>query len=166
MKRTILQALLGLQLLLCSVAGNAQTYYVDSSAAAGGDGSAAHPWNNILSAVWGTPQPVTADVTVYFRKGTYYFNYAADSIIYLGSTKSGLNGHQFTLAAYPGEQPVFDGSRLTTPYGYLVSIAGASNIRLRGLTFANITNMSAYGVVISGASDSVHIDSCVFRNML
>jgi len=166
MKRTILQALLGLQLLLCAAAARGQTFYVDSAAASGGDGSAAHPWNNILSAVWGSPQPVSSDVTIYFRKGTYYFNYAADSIIYLGSTKSGLNGHQFTLASYPGEQAVFDGSRLTTAYGYMVNTAGASNVRLRRLVFANITNMNAYGVVISGASDSVHIDSCTFRNML
>jgi len=166
MKRTILQALLGLQLVLCAAAAHGQTFYVDSSAAAGGDGSAAHPWNNILSAVWGSPQPVSSDVTIYFRKVTYFFNYSADSIIYLGSTKSGLNGHQFTLASYPGEQAVFDGSRLTTAYGYMVNTAGASNVRLRRLVFANITNMNAYGVVISGASDSVHIDSCTFRNML
>jgi len=166
MKRTILQATIGLLLLACAQAGVAQTYYVDSSQAVNGSGTAASPWNNILSAVWGTAQPVDSDVIVYFRKGTYFFNDATDSVIYLGSTKSGLNGHHFILSAYPGETVVFDGSRITTAYGYLVSIASANNIRLKGLTFANIQNMNAYGVSISGSSDSVDIDSCFFRNML
>jgi len=84
MKRTILQAAIGLLLLACAQAGVAQTYYVDSSQAVNGNGTAASPWNNILSAVWGTPQPVDSDVVVYFRKGTYFFNDSADSVIYLG----------------------------------------------------------------------------------
>lgn len=165
MRRTILQALLGLLLLACSKPGFSQTiYYVDSAAAVNGSGTAASPWNNLLSAMYGVPQSDTSDVIVYFKQGTYYIS--ADTTVYIGSNHSGLNGHYFILASYPGQRATFDGSKLTAAYSYMVSIASANNVRLKGLTFANLQNINAYGVYIGGTSDSVYIDSCAFRNML
>src|ERR1700685_3895571 len=107
MKRTILQAFLGLVLLLCTKAAFSQTYYyVDGSQAVNGTGTAASPWNDFRYAVWGTTQATTSDVVVYFRQGTYHFN-SSDSLLYIDATKSGLNGYHFILSAYPGEQVVF-----------------------------------------------------------
>ena len=166
MKRTILQDFLGLMLLLCSKAAISQTYYyIDGSQAVNGTGTEASPWNDFRYAVWGTQHPTDSDVVVYFRQGTYYFN-STDSLLYIDSSRSGLNGYHFILSAYPGEQVVFDGSGLTTSGSYLVAVAGASNIRFKGLTFANIQNITASGININGNSNGVDIDSCFFRNML
>ena len=166
MKRTILQALLGLLLLLCTTLSFAQTFYVDGTKTVNGDGSAASPWNDFRYAVWATPAATGSDVTVYFRQGTYYFNYSADSTIFIGNDHSASDGHHFILSNYPGEQVVFDGSRLTTSGAAMIVVSSANNIRFKGLTFANIQNISAYGIEIAGTSNGVNIDSCFFRNML
>lgn len=165
MKRTILQAFLGLLLLVCTKLSFSQTFYVDGSKTVNGDGTAASPWNDFRYAVWGTPSAKNSDVTVYFRQGTYFFN-STDSLLYIDTSKSGQNGHHFTLSAYPGEGVTFDGSRLTTSGSYMVGISGTKNIRIKGLTFANIKDMTASGIRIVGTADSVDIDSCIFRNML
>ncbi len=165
MKCTILQAFLGLLLLACSKVTFSQTYYVDVTQAVNGSGTLASPWNDFRYAVWGTTRASSSDVTVYFRQGTYHFN-SSDSLLFIDSSKSGQNGYHFILAAYPGEKPVFDGSGFTTAGSYMVSVAGASNIRFKGLTFANILNITASAININGASSNVDIDSCFFRNML
>jgi len=166
MKRKLLQALLGLLLLACSKITLAQTYYVDGSQAVNGNGSLASPWNDFRYAVWATPQAQDSDVTVYFRRGTYSFNYSTGMFLYVGSNKSALNGYHFNLEAYPGEQVVFDGSGLTTNWGSMVVADSVSNLRLKGLTFANIQNMTGFGIDINGTSSNIAIDSCSFRNMM
>src|SRR5579872_6917556 len=166
MKRTILQASLGLLLLVCTKASLAQlTYYVDNTKTTNGDGSLANPWNNLASAIYGPDTSSTSDVVVYFRQGTYYLN-GVDSLIYIPSTRGGSGGHYFTLRAYPGETVVFDGSHLTTTYGALASIAGASYVRFQGLTFANLKSVTSYGIYISGGGTNIDIRDCSFRNML
>jgi hypothetical protein len=165
MKRVILQASLGLLLLVCTKASLAQTYYVDNTKATNGDGSFANPWNNLASAIYGPATSGTSDVVVYFRQGTYYLN-GVDSLIYIPSTRGGSGGHYFILRAYPGETVVFDGSRLKTAFGALASIAGASYVRFQGLTFANLQNVTAYGIYISGGGTNIDIRDCIFRNML
>src|SRR5260221_10977749 len=165
MKRTILQAFLGLGLVLCSKVTLAQTFYVDGSKTVNGTGTLASPWNDFRYAVWGTPRVTSSDVTVYFRPGTYLL-YSTDSLLYLDTGRSGRNVYHFTVPAYPGEGVTFDGSRLTTSGSYMVGISGTKNLRIKGLTFANIKNMAASGIRIVGTADSVDIDSCIFRNML
>jgi hypothetical protein len=68
--------------------------------------------------------------------------------------------------AYPGEQVIFDGSRLTTNYGAMVVVNSANNVRFKGLTFANIRNMTGFGIDVNGTSSNTDIDSCFFRNMM
>ena len=48
----------------------------------------------------------------------------------------------------------------------MASVAGASNIRMQGLTFAQLKNLTAYGIYISGSGTNIDIRSCTFRNML
>ncbi len=163
-RRTLLLCLcLSLQFLSKELSAQ-RTYYVDITKSTNGDGSFSNPWNNLLSGMFGAPQADTSDVIVYFRQGVYHLS--ADTTIYISSTRGGSNGHYFILRAYPGEQAVFDGSRLTADYSYMVSIAGASNVRLQGLQFANISNISAYGVYISGAGGNIELRNCTFNNML
>jgi len=140
-----------------------RTFYVDATKTTNGDGSIGNPWNNLLSGIYGTPQADTSDVILYFRQGTYHIT--SDSVIYLDASKSGLNGHYFTLQSYPGEQATFDASRLTTNWSYIASISG-SNIRLQGLTFTNLDTISAYGVYISGTGSNIELRNCTFSNML
>jgi len=164
MNRQILLLCLCLSLQLLSKGLSAQrTYYVDITKTTNGDGSFSNPWNNLLSGMFGAPQADTSDVIVYFRQGTYHLN--ADTTLYIGSTRGGSNGHYFILSAYPGEQVVFDGSRLTTDWSYMASISG-SNIRLQGLQFANLANITAYGVYISGTGSNIELRNCTFNNML
>src|SRR5258708_12964356 len=139
-------------------------YYVDITKTTNGNGSLSSHWNSLLSGMFGTPQADTSDVTLYFRQGTYYLT--SDTTIYIGSNKSGLNGHYFTIKAYPGEQVTFDGSRLISDYSYMASIAGANNIRLQGVTFANLKNLTAYGIYISGTTTNIDLRNCTFRNIL
>ncbi|HEX9511724.1 MAG TPA: T9SS type A sorting domain-containing protein [Puia sp.] len=165
MKKNFLLLLSFLFLLIFTKESLAQrTYYVDITKTTNGNGSLSSPWNSLLSGMFGTPQADTSDVTLYFRQGTYYLT--SDTTIYIGSNKSGLNGHYFTIKAYPGEQVTFDGSRLVSDYSYMASIAGANNIRLQGVTFANLKNLTAYGIYISGSSTNIDIRNCTFRNML
>jgi hypothetical protein len=162
-RKTLLLSAVVYILLLCQIA-NAQSYYVDITKPTNGTGTITSPWNSVLNAMYNIPQPNTADVTLYFRQGTYYLS--ADTTIYIGSNKSGLNGHHFILSAYPGEKVTIDGSKLVTNYSYMVSIADANNIRFKGLTFANLENIVGYGFYIQGTTDSVDFDSCTFRNFL
>jgi len=140
-----------------------RTFYVDASKTTNGDGSFANPWNNLLSGIFGAPQADTSDVILYFRQGNYHIT--TDSVIYLGTGKSGLNGHYFIMQSYPGEQATFDASRLTTDWSYIASISG-SNIRLQNLTFANLDTISAYGIYVSGAGSNIELRNCTFTNML
>ncbi|MHA4809147.1 right-handed parallel beta-helix repeat-containing protein [Flavitalea flava] len=162
--KPLLLPLLLFMLLSGSTSVAQRAYYVDITKTTNGTGTIGSPWNNVLSAMYGSGQADTSDVTVYFRQGTYFLT--TDTTVYIGSNKSGSNGHYFTLRAYPGEQVVFDGSRLKTNYSYMVSIAGANNIRLQGLTFANLLDSTLYGIYISGNSSNIDIRSCIFRNLL
>jgi len=150
-------------LLLCQGSFAQRTFYVDATKTTNGDGSIGNPWNNLLSGIYGTPQPDTSDVILYFRQGTY--DITSDSVIYLDASRSGLNGHYLILRSYPGEQATFDASRLTTDWSYIASISG-SNIRLQDLTFSHLDTISAYGVYISGTGSNIELRNCTFTNML
>src|SRR5882757_732187 len=102
MNRQILLLCLFLFLqLFCKETSAQKTYYVDITKPTNGDGSFSNPWNNILSGIYGSAPSDTSDAILYFRQGTYHINH--DTTLYLGSDKSGLNGHYFILKAYPGE---------------------------------------------------------------
>ena len=160
---------LSLLLLLGGVTASAQrNYYVDSAAAVNGNGTITSPFNNFNYAInnVGTSPSDSGDVIIYFRKGTYFFN-GPDTVIYLsGSIHSGQNGHYFTLASYPGEQAIFDGSRITANYTSMATVASANNVRFQGITFANLLNVTAYGVYVEGTSTNIDIRDCTFRNLL
>ncbi|HVU58721.1 MAG TPA: T9SS type A sorting domain-containing protein [Puia sp.] len=157
--------LLSLSLLLFFSQGSfaQRAFYVDAGKSTNGDGTFANPWNNLLSGIFGSTQTDTSDVILYFRQGNYHIT--SDSVIFLGTNKSGLNGHYFILSSYPGEQATFDASGLTTDWSYIASISG-SNIRLQNLQFANLRNITAFGVYISGTGSNIELRNCTFSNML
>ena len=169
MNTKTLLTFLSLFLLLQGKEASAQrSYYVDSAAAVNGTGTIASPWNNLITAMnnVGTTSGDTTDVIIYFRKGTYFMN-GNDTVIYVtGSIHSGQNGHYFTLAAYPGERPVFDGSKITANYKALATINDANYVRFKGLTFANLENVTGYGLYVEGTSTNIDIRDCTFKDLL
>jgi hypothetical protein len=163
MKRKTLLLFVLVPVLLFSRAARAQTYYVDISKTTNGTGTITSPFNSVLNAMFGTGQPTSSDLTIYFRKGTYRLS--LDTPLFIGTNKSGLNGHYFILAAYPGEKVIFDGSEISSG-GYMSSIAGAKNVRLQGFTFANLVNIAASCIILSDTANNVDIRDCTFTNML
>src|ERR1700744_1328965 len=97
-------------------------FYVSTTGSDSGDGSAAHPFATIGRAVTAMEQSGTIK-TAYLEGGTYKLG----STVNLGSKDSGI-----TIESAPGAKAVLDGNgSLST----LVSLNGASNVTLQGLTF-------------------------------
>lgn len=163
--KTILLCLFFAAGLFCySQQATAQSYYVDNNKPTNGDGTIGNPWNSLAYAMYATTAPTTQDVVIFFRKGTYHFN--PDTILFIGSGKSGSAGKYYTLKAYQGEQVIFDGTGLTTDGAYMASISGASYIRLDGITFTNLKNITGYGLYVIGNSSNIDIRNCTFSNMV
>ncbi|MBO9633332.1 MAG: T9SS type A sorting domain-containing protein, partial [Chitinophagaceae bacterium] len=95
--------------------------------------------------------------------GTYTL--AAGTPIYIGADRSGNNGHYFILRAYNNEQVIIDGSLQTAAFSNLVSIVNAGYIKLQGLTFANLSGITGYGVFMLGKSHHIELQNCTFNNM-
>jgi hypothetical protein len=138
-------------------------YYVDINAPTMGDGSIGNPWNTLNAAIYWWGNVDSTDVIVHLRAGTYTL--AAGTPIYIGADRSGNNGHYFILKAYNNEQVIIDGSLQTANFSSLVSIVNAKYIRLQGLSFANLTGITGFGVFMSGKCQHVELQDCSFTNM-
>lgn len=114
-------------------------HYVATNGNDANDGAARSPWATISNAM----RKVQPGDTIFVRGGTY-----AEGEIWIQRNygMGGKNGKYVTIAAYPGEQPVFtNGSR-----GMIVD---ASYVRVIGLEFQN--GKSMYNVDWSGPTDHV-----------
>lgn len=158
-----LAVLFSLLLAGSAVQAAPREYYVDINSPTQGDGSIGNPWNTLGAAIYWWGNVDTTDVIVHMRAGTYTL--AAGTPLYIGSDRSGNNGKYFILKAYNNEQVIIDGSLQTANFSALVSIASAKYIRLQGLTFANLTGISGYGILISGTSEHVEIINCTFSHL-
>lgn len=138
-------------------------YYVDIKATTNGNGTIDSPWNDLSSAIYGWGAFDTTDVIVYMRGGVYPLT-AADPL-YIGANRSGNNGHYFILKAYTGETPVIDGSAKTADFSSIVSIVDVEYIKLDGLTFANLKELSGFGIYIAGKSRHLEIKNCKFDSL-
>ena len=122
-------------------------FYVSTTGSDSGDGSAAHPFATIGRAVTAMEQSGTVK-TAYVEGGTYKLG----STINLGSKDNGI-----TIESAPGAKAVLDGNgSLST----LVSLNGASNVTIQGLTFQH-TGTNGAAVKLSGGSGN-HIVGNLF----
>jgi hypothetical protein len=154
----------------------ASDYYV---ALAGNDtlgsGSIAKPWRTIkkatdLAGVNYTYSPsvlINAPVNIFLRAGTHK---PLINGIFIGGNR-GVNNQWFTIRNYPGENPVIDGSNITTKFSALIAITDAKYIRIEGLKLTKMTNDSAlqnvapsvgtkdtrFGIIVSGKSSKIII---------
>ncbi len=95
--------------------------------------------------------------TVLVRGGTY------NKLFTLTAANSGTAAAPVTFAAYAGETPILDGTKLAIPNGQngLVTLNGASNIIIEGFTVRNYTTANVrdvpIGIYITGVSDNDQI---------
>lgn len=101
---------------------------------------------------------VTAGDTVYIRQGTYKE--------YLLMTVDGTSGNRITFTAYPGEQPIIDGSdRESNPENpwngddYLLRVYG-DYVTLQGIEFKNAASFGVYIRADYRIVDNVYVHNC------
>jgi hypothetical protein len=131
-----------------------RTYYVATN---GVD----NPQHGFLSAPFASLQYAAGVArpgdTVLVRGGTY------NKLFTLSAANSGTSMAPITFAAYPGETPVLDGTRLAIPGGQngLVTLDGVSHVIIEGFTLQNYTTSSVnevpVGIYITGVSDDDQI---------
>lgn len=164
--------LLVLACALCTLSARSQAvnnYYVDGSLASNGDGSAASPWNRIWYAVNRSPRDTTKDAVVYIKAGTYTIT-DADYLtqLYIGSANGGGGGKYLILRPYTSDEGkvIINGSGLTTTtfYPSMLTVSGASWVRLQNLVFRNLKNTNGQVLNIQ-SSQYVEVNNCVFDSL-
>jgi hypothetical protein len=155
----------GLLVTGTATAGNAatpHTYYVAPTGSDSAAGSQSAPWASIAHAQ-AVAQPGD---TVYFRGGTYTYTHANSNcssktadVDAITLNKSGTAGSPINYFAYPGEDPVFDFSKVTNDCRIKGFDVTGSYLHLKGLEVEgvpqnNSLNHESWGIWISG-SDNV-----------
>ncbi len=152
------RALLGLLALMPFSMAPAATFHVAPGGSDSADGSISAPWATLQRAV--DERTLTGGDCIYVRGGTYQQRVTL--------TRSGTDAaHPITVAAFPGETPVLDGSTLTPPdkNDGLITIRNASHLRLVGFEIANYRARSSAssgrktpcGVYVEGACHDIEI---------
>jgi hypothetical protein len=131
-------------------AARAADWYVDASAAPGGDGSQGSPFQTINAALAG----LSRGDTVWIASGTY------DEVVNIAKLP-GTAG-QTTLRALPGATPVIDGTSGSAAAGFVVQTS-VPDTTFQGLTIQNAVS-GALGVQFYYADGGQVID-CVTKNM-
>ena len=152
---------------------SARTFYMSTAGNDSAAGSSTAPWAS-LNKAQGTMAPGD---TLYLRGGVY------SGVSGLHWTKSGTAANPVTIAAAPGEHPVFNGNGanalMNTGSQYLVIdglevtnyklwgfdvAAGSSFVTIRNCYLHNILGAENAGLVTSQSHD-VTIENCVFEEM-
>lgn len=145
-------------LLFIAVAANATTYYVATPANGGNDsnaGTISSPfasWNKLSSVL------VAGDIA-YIRGGTYRTTFTTSANQYLNFTNlKGTSGSPITIAAYPGEKPVFNLDNMgpsTASYLFVVYVNGCTYVNFKGLQITgakqNTNGAPIFGMGISNS---------------
>lgn len=129
--------------------------FVEASAAGGGSGTLASPFNSIDDWYINKTDSSHSGKFLYFRTGTYNTNAAPIE----DSWRLAMPGHKPTVwLAYPGELPVIDvtGSHIA-PYPAI------SNWFMGGLTIRNMD--TDFGVRIDSGGNDMCFYGCTFDNM-
>lgn len=140
-------------------AAGAATYYVAPNGSDTADGSKAAPWKTLPHA----QDEVHAGDTVLIRGGSYIITAGVNScpsrtgvVDAILLDKSGKDGKPIIYAAYPGETPVFDFSKMTDDCRVKGFNVSASWLYLRGLEVTGVPqgnnlNHESWGVWINGS---------------
>ncbi len=125
-------------------------YFVAPDGDDGNPGTEDQPWRTLAYAA----AQVAAGDTVYLRQGTWTERLAPET--------SGSEGAPITFAAYPGEQPVIDGSSVTLPdsWGGLVELREVSYWQLIGLRVEHAGQDDDHAGILVQASDHILVQGC------
>jgi hypothetical protein len=123
-------------------------YYVSTT----GSDSAAGSLNQPFASLQHAHDLAKPGDTIYVRGGTYVLNEG----IHL--TNDGTSGKPITIANYPGEHPVLDGSKLSSEYsdGWPLDLNSVSWNHIKGL---EISGGPEGGLMIRGASNNNIIEA-------
>ncbi|HET6558199.1 MAG TPA: right-handed parallel beta-helix repeat-containing protein, partial [Prolixibacteraceae bacterium] len=139
--RKMKKILITLCFLFFVISSSAKIYYVSPTGNSTNSGTLENPWKLINSSV----NKLKAGDTLYVRAGTY-----AERI---RIAVSGTASAPVTLATYPGENPVIDGSTLSMGiWDVIVEIVG-SYINVSGL---EVANSKGRGIAISSNAGTHH----------
>lgn len=139
---------------------SAATFYVAPTGLDSADGSEFSPWKTIQKAA----NTLAPGDTALVRGGVY-----SEAVTV---NVSGTAAAKITIAAYPGEIPILDGSALTIPANSetgLFLLVGRSHVIVRGFELRNFKSTdpsrSPAGVFLSGACSFVEIRDCHIHNI-
>ncbi len=135
-----------------SVISNASTYYVATNGVdIPANGTFLSPF---LTIQYGSNQLLAGDSLI-VRGGTYFES------VYLNTSGSTLM--PITIAAYPNEIPLIDGTGASISELFIIS--SRSNVTIDGLTFQNKYGQNAKGIYVLGEGDNISITNCEIRNI-
>ena len=134
-----------------SISAQATIYYVANDGLDSNAGTESSPY---LTIQHGTNQLVAGDSLI-IRGGTYL------ETIYLNT--EGTLGLPITIAAYPGETPIVDGTGAASPE--LLVISNKSHVTIDGLSFSNRYVQNAKGIYVLGEGDNITIKNCEVYNI-
>jgi hypothetical protein len=129
---------------------SAADWYVDASAAAGGDGSKTKPFQTIAAAL----TPLQRGDTIWLASGTY------DEVVSISKTP-GTSGTT-TIRAMPGATPVIDGTSGSAAAGFVIQTE-TPNTTFQDLTIQNAAS-GALGIQFYMA-DGGQVLNCTTKNM-
>lgn len=134
------------------------TIYVSPDGSDGNPGTLNAPVKSIKTALG----KVLPGDTVMARKGIYYEQFSVPA--------SGTVDKQITLKAYPGENPVIDGSNVVVSgWQALVTFNNIRYFNLEGFDICNLTssatNTDPEGIFIYGDSHHINIRNCNIYNI-
>jgi hypothetical protein len=142
-----------------------RTYYVAPGGSDGAAGTQTAPWASIAHA----QTVVQAGDTVYFRGGTYVYSRAdsgcqsqTDRVDAITLSKSGSSGNLINYAAYPGERPVFDFSKVKDNCRIKGFDVTGDWIHLKGLEVVGVPqnnnlNHESWGIWVSGSDNTFEL---------
>src|SRR6218665_1989494 len=112
------------------------------------------PWQSFNKAC----NTAQAGDKVYFRGGTYAQKGA-------NCTHSGNSAQYIEYRNYANEQPIFDGGNTNTINEYFLNFNNTSYVRVKGISFRNLTGNATYGIKVMGESHHFDIIKCQLSAM-
>ncbi|MGN0142706.1 MAG: nitrous oxide reductase family maturation protein NosD [Roseburia sp.] len=125
------------------VRGSGKKYYISPKGNDKGNGSKSRPFRTFSAAL----KKLKPGDTLYVRKGTYTEN------IVIPAKCSGTADKYITICNYSGEKAVISGKSQKSPV--LLTVDGASYLRVSGLEFQNASGQDACGISVTAGSHHV-----------
>ena len=136
--------------------GSVQVFYVSPSGDDGADGSKTAPFRTFAHAL----TKLSAGSTLFVQEGTYH-----ERIVLPESLQGKSQGYICIAASPENSRPaLLSGSGFTDDF-CILSVEGASYIRISGLTFTDSYGLDAAGILIYPPSHHITVEQCTLTNL-